>query len=451
MNPKEFLLHECRNVRSALREVLRHDYSAGSSKDFYTEFCERLDFLESLLKPVDPTDIRMLETFADEVSMLSMFVHQIERSHSGEFPWPFTEYLTELATPLCKENLTQNEGKPIIRVYAEGGLYSYKINLEADLSVLNVGRRIFTIVFPRTLKHHVLLHAIFGHEVGHAAWTIPKHNSDLRGKVLGPLRSAGPLTSTSQATHWLRNAEAPAEIEDLRKQYEAEPIYTDVDTTQLSYWFQEFMCDLFGLVTFGPSFIAAHKTLLLALDPTGHRWGPEHPPYISRRAMLWRACQHLGWNDYVKAVKDTQLRSDLQTFLETYLGSNAPGEWEDVFTSAQIATALDALKAILESVGCPPFALPDETTLLPLVRMLSDGIPPCGSDLSGSAKPANRKVDFRHILFGGWVVAEKPAAREPDGEEDEEEKDQFLQINKLCELGLLQQRAIDMHPAGKKE
>ena len=35
-----------------------------------------------------------------------------------------------LATPLCKEHLVDNEGEPIIRVYAEGGLDTYQINLK---------------------------------------------------------------------------------------------------------------------------------------------------------------------------------------------------------------------------------------------------------------------------------------------------------------------------------
>ena len=48
MNPKEFLLQECDNVRATLQDVLRHDYAAGSSEEFYNEFCERLAFLESL-------------------------------------------------------------------------------------------------------------------------------------------------------------------------------------------------------------------------------------------------------------------------------------------------------------------------------------------------------------------------------------------------------------------
>jgi hypothetical protein len=225
MNPKEFLLQECDNVRATLQDVLRHDYAAGSSEEFYNEFCERLAFLESLIQPADPGDVSALGTFAEEISLLSTLVHHMERSHAGEFPWPFTEYLQSLATPLCKEHLADNEGEPIIRVYAEGGLDTYQINLENDLSVLNIGRRIFTIVFPRTLRHHVLLHAIFGHEIGHAAWTIPQHKSDLRSNVIEPLRASGPLNSTSQATNWLRDPKAPAPIGELRDQYSDE--YSD--------------------------------------------------------------------------------------------------------------------------------------------------------------------------------------------------------------------------------
>jgi hypothetical protein len=446
MNPKEFLLQECENVRSTLRDVLRHDYAAGSSKEFYNEFNERLGFLESLLGPVDPGDTSLLFTFAGEVSLLSALVHHIERSHAGEFPWSFTEYLQKIAIPLCKEALTDHEGDPILRVYAEGGLDSYQINLENDLSVLNIGRRIFTIVFPRTLKHHVLLHAIFGHEIGHAAWTIPRHRAELRDKVLKPLRNTGPLTSISQATLWLRDPSAPTPVQDLRSQY-GDDSYTEINRNQLDSWFQEFMCDLFGLVTFGPSFLAAHQTLLLALDPNGHSWGPYHPPYIARKAMLWHACKHLKWDQFVATIKDTKLAADVKRFFDTYIGSNAPGKWEDVFTAKQVEEAVDGLIAFLTGACSPCFSLPDETELSSLIAMLRDEIPPCGSDLSGSAKPENRGVDFRHILLAGWIVSEQPMPKDKVGKQYLS----FLLLNKLCEMGLLQQRAIDLYHANAKE
>lgn len=443
MNPKEFLLQECENVRATLQDVLRHDYAAGSSEEFYNEFCERLGFLESLIQPADPGDVSALGTFAEEISLLSTLVHHMERSHAGEFPWPFTEYLQSLATPLCKEHLADNEGEPIIRVYAEGGLDTYQINLENDLSVLNIGRRIFTIVFPRTLRHHVLLHAIFGHEIGHAAWTIPQHKSDLRSNVIEPLRASGPLNSTSQATGWLRDLAAPAAIAELRDQYSDE--YSDIKRNQLDSWFQEFMCDLFGLVTFGGGFLAAHQTLLLALDPTGHRWGPYHPPYVCRKAMLWRACKHLGWPEFPTSIRDPKLRSSIESFLGKYSGPT-PGSWEDVFTQEQVAKAVDALKALLTRAGTSCFPMPDDSALLPLVQMLNEQIPPCGSDLSGSRTPANKNVDFRHILFAGWLVADEVAAQETAAGKH----GYFLELNKLCEMGLLQQRAIDLYNAAKE-
>lgn len=445
MNSKEFLLQECENVRTTLHDVLRHDYAAGSSEEFYNEFSERLAFLESLLRPADPGDISALGTFAQEISLLSTLVHHMERSHTGEFPWPFTEYLQALATPLCKEHLAENEGEPIIRVYAEGGLDTYQINLENDLSVLNIGRRIFTIVFPRTLKHHVLLHAIFGHEIGHAASTIPKHRIYLLNKVVEPLRAKGPLNSTSQATAWLRDPDAPDAIEELRSQY-SDDEFTEVKRNQLDSWFQEFMCDLFGLVTFAGSFLAAHQTLLLALDPTGHRWGPYHPPYICRKAMLWHACKHLKWSEVPHGVADSQFRADLEVFLKTYLGSDPPGPWESVFTEEQVAAAVDALGPFLRDVGTSLFPFFGQGGVPDLVRMLRDQIPPCGADLSGSETPVNRNIDFRDILFGGWLVAEGFGLSAGDGDR----YGQFLELNKLCEMGLLQQRAIDRFNAARK-
>lgn len=443
MNTKLFLLNECDNVRNTLREVLRHDYVAGSSEEFYKEFSERLAFLRKLIEPADPSNTSELGTFAIELSLLSSLVHQIERSHAGEFSWPFAESLQSLAIPICKEQISSPP--PIIRVYAEGGLDSYKINLETDLSVLYTGRRIFTIVFPRTLKHQVLLHTIFGHEIGHAAWTIPGQRAKLVDKVLRPLCAKGPLTSTSTATAWLRNPKAPDAVLKIKKQY-PDPYYTEIDRNQWESWFQEFMCDLFGMVTFGPSFLAAHQTLLLALDPTEYRWGPQHPPYACRKAMLWRAAKHLGWDQYNTKISDKKLRACVDNFQKVYLGPSLPAPWEDVFTQDQVADAIDALVGILGNASCSSFTLPEEAILSQLTGMLFDQIPPCGSDLSATEIRNNQLVDFRHILFAGWV-----AWTHVDSLTDKREsKLDFSQINKLCEMGMIHQRAIDLHNSKRK-
>ncbi|MDA8120904.1 MAG: hypothetical protein M0Z85_12900, partial [Gammaproteobacteria bacterium] len=91
-----------------------------------------------------------------------------------------------------------------------------------------------------------------------------------------------------------------------------------------------------------------------------------------------------------------------------------------------------------------------EKALLLLVHMLEQHIPPCGADLSGSAMPANQALDFRHILFAGWMVSEKRgAASRGAASAVSEVSREFLQNNKLCELGLLQQRAINLHQGSK--
>jgi hypothetical protein len=163
--------------------------------------------------------------------------------------------------------------------------------------------------------------------------------------------------------------------------------------------------------------------------------------------MLWRACKHLKWDQFATTATDSHLKEDMERFFKTYIGSNAVGTWEDVFTAKQVEDAVDALIAFLTAAGSSSFSLPDQSTLVSLIEMLRDEIPPCGSDLSGSPKPKNRAVDFRHILFAGWIVSEQPAGVASAGKETLD----FLTLNKLCEMGMLQQRAIDLYDAKHRE
>ena len=162
--------------------------------------------------------------------------------------------------------------------------------------------------------------------------------------------------------------------------------------------------------------------------------------------MLWHACKHLKWDQFATTATDNHLKEDIERFFKTYIGSNALGTWEDVFTAKQVEDAVDALIAFLTAAGSSSFSLPDQSTLASLIEMLRAEIPPCGSDLSGSPEPKNTAVDFRHILFAGWIVSEQPVAAVA-------EKDtlDFLTLNKLCEMGMLQQRAIDLYDAKQKE
>src|SRR5206468_395429 len=73
-------------------------------------------------------------------------------------------------------------------------------------------KRILHIVFPRTNKYHVLLHAIFGHEIGHAAYAIPRLQSRLDKDVIAPLFADTPLADVASAEAWLTDAKRPKEV-----------------------------------------------------------------------------------------------------------------------------------------------------------------------------------------------------------------------------------------------
>jgi hypothetical protein len=438
MTPKQFLLEECANIELALSELLRLDYLAGGAADFHRELTQRLETIRRLIGPIAPSDPDSVSLFSAELSRLSELVHRIERSHAGEFSWPFAEELRSLADPLCREDLRTPGQEPIIRILAEGGLTAYRIHLEDDLSRIPFDRRIFTIVFPRTLKHHVLSHAIFGHEIGHAAWSIPQLRSRLLGEVSQPMFLKGALSSITNSRHWLSKDDAPPEIKEVIEECGWKP--DDLDQDVLSSWHEELLCDLFGLLTFGPAFLAAHRALLSTLDPHGFWFGEYHPPYVTRRAMLRHACEHLGWPKH-PGVADAPLRTALDHFWEAQLGDAEVGTWPDVIEPSAVAAAVQGLRTVLKDVGAL-FEYPSASVLKHIVSMLDGQLPPCGSDLSGSKEPALQKVDFRTILFAGWVqwhhLAKTTAALD---------ERTFSHLNRLCERGILQQRAINLFVA----
>src|SRR5260370_39244013 len=121
MTPKQFLLEECKNIELALSDLLRREFLAGKAADFHHQLTQRLETIRGLIKPIADPDANSVSLFCAELSRLSELVHRIERSHAGEFSWPFAEELCSLAHPLCREDLRTPGTDPIIRILAEGG------------------------------------------------------------------------------------------------------------------------------------------------------------------------------------------------------------------------------------------------------------------------------------------------------------------------------------------
>jgi hypothetical protein len=157
---KGFLQQECNNLGSVLEETLRFKYGLEGSKEFFDECQVRLKFISVELSRISDADSVQLQQAAFFLVELSGLISRIERSSVGEYSWPFVEELKRIANAICTEaTLTDPNALPKIHVLSDGGLDKYAIYTEANRPS-SAGKRILTIVFPRSLKHFVLLHSI---------------------------------------------------------------------------------------------------------------------------------------------------------------------------------------------------------------------------------------------------------------------------------------------------
>lgn len=432
LTAKEFLEEECKNVRRLLNETLRHEYGNLESREFYDESSFRLDLLSDEVRRATPTDTTKLDTLSEAISRLSALITRIERSHLGEFSWPFANALQRLAAATCRgTGLDTAFKEPLFFISADGGLVSYRIHAE-QRPIDIIGRRIFNIVFPRSLKHHVLLHPILGHEIGHAAWSVPSMQHDLLAKVLIPLFQGSPLAEVEAARGWLQAT--------FGVQAQEQAVHK-----ALMSWAQEFLCDLFGLLLMGPSFVAAHLSLLLAVDPSAQQFGDSHPPSACRFWMVREAARALEW-DRPTGASTTKSDSALRAF---WAGADEQAArlppWSAVFDQSQLTQAVTALSGILAPLETALYKCPERDLLGELLDMLYASIPPVGKSVDVDGNLSAKPIDFRTILYGGWLAWHDRSGLDPEMD--------FFSLNRLCDHAILQQEAVAIfsHESCEKE
>jgi len=433
MAAKSFLLQECANVKQVLEETLRFEYGAGGSKDFFDECSSRLAFITSEIAAADEADFSALGANQELLLDLSKLISRIERSSLGQYSWPFVDELKKIAAAICAEDtLDDTDTPPMVHVLSEGGLDAYAIYPE-EQRPSGSERRILTIVFPRTLKHFVLLHSILGHEIGHAIWRSSKHQNDLRAAVdKAFVASNGRFSSALATTNWLYDAGAPTSITARLAVFLQQGLPRDRFFMWANWeaWREEILCDLIGILTFGPSFIAAECQLLYSLDLSGMGIGSQHPPVGCRVNLFLAAARLLGYR--TMAFDDQKVQCAFDAFWTDLESKVKTDPWFDIFTDAEISAALDGIGAVLGTHPPALFRLPDVSLLEHLFQQLAKGIPPIGFSLDEDFKPRTSAVDFRHILYAGWIASHR---ENPIG---------FLDLNRLCEHAIMQQRSIEI-------
>lgn len=429
---KDFLLCECANVRAVLEETLRFKYGLEGSQEFFEECHARLTFLADEISITDEADLAALQKNSLLLNELSNLVSRIERSSIGEYSWPFVEELKRIATATCTEpTLTNPKTPPHLYVLSDGGLDKYSIFAEQNRPS-GARKRIHTIIFPRTLKHFVLLHAILGHELGHAMWRCSEHQNAIKNIVNQNLFTTGVFANPLTTANWLYSPNAPAEV---RAQLSSLPGITSANffsvVASWHAWVEEIICDFVGLITFGPSFVAAECNLLYSMNCDGAGLGRMHPPVGCRINYLLGAANFRGYDRIDFSVES--LRDAATTFWGALNSKKKADAWFDVFSPTQLKDTSNALANLMN--GMPPalYPIPSEADLELLFSQLARAIPPVGFELDVNKTVSCRTIDFRHVLYAGWITSTTP----PEGVT-------FAEINRLCEHGMMQQRAIDM-------
>lgn len=443
MDPFLYVEEEYKNVAKALDESLRFDYGPGQTVDYYNECRFRLDGikeeLDRLRRGEGGRTSRVVAQLWDLANRLTL----IERSHLGEFSWPFAAAIRDVATKLLSEDEgLRDKVKPIIHMIAEGT--SYQILSEKVLDA-NKQRRLYTVAFPRQLKHHVLMHALFGHELGHATFYSNRPKVELFSgseppskKIISILRREGPLRDCAAAMTWLNSKEAPEGVAGRIRG--AAPLTEG----NLSHWLVELVCDLFGVMLFGPAFAAAHRTYLepscrsafeIQIEKTSH------PAYAIRRNLIIAALDSRGWLQPVATEANPLILKTEEAFI-SYVGGDRFDEWATVFTPSQIEDALGVIQDHFVTTGTQVAKRPDEETLAALVGRIARHLPPIREEVSELGVSKTFEVRLEEQLYAGWVYW-------LGGEALGGERLSFLNLNQLCDLALLQQRAIEI-ASGRK-
>lgn len=424
------------SVRRALEETLRYDYKPEQSLDFFSECQSRLANIHGNLSRVRGDDQASIAQHINELNRLSNWICLIERSHLGEFSWPFSEVLKGMADEILAEtDLFGDTHKPIINIVSEGD--GYRITYETTTMAPSSRRRFAFVVFPRPLKHHVLLHTLFGHELCHTAFHATVSGAVLK-RALDVLTSHGPLRNVAELNDWLNLPSAPAEVRGSLAAYRARSghdyVLTDAD---LASWRIEFLCDLFGLILFGPGFIPAHSSVISYSQRGSHVITKSHPIFEARSKLLIQAMRILGWDQPTLSPRSGDLHLAERRFLDEVCRDSASTTWEDFFEAADVSSAIRTVQAYLQTKAHLAYSPAPVKVTEALVGRLAARCPPIFEEFDEQNEPQFDRTHIGQTLYAGWLFWYGQDILGCD-------KLTFTQVNQLCDHALLQQAAINI-------
>lgn len=289
----------------------------------------------------------------------------------------------------------------------------------------------FTITVPTSLRHHVLLHAVLGHELGHAASNLANQGEFMTG-LIKALTGGSMVGDTTKLLSW--NLTGFPELPYVVK-------VPQLLNNLVKNWMTEVACDIFGLALMGPSFAGAMRTLFDGSDPQGIAYGAKHPSHAWRFAALARAYRALEW-EKVPDGASASLKAAIESFNATTLKyDGAAAHADEVFAPDVIEKAALSVRDFLNKDGLnAAYTVPEVAPLEQLYGTLMRLRPPVGQDFKSKDGAFLPGIDYRHVLHVGWL------AQHGKPEDYLKQYFNFFTINRLCEQAIIQLEAVRIPP-----
>jgi len=239
---------------------------------------------------------------------------------------------------------------------------------------------------------------------------------------------------------WLNSTAAHQDVKNELAAYAAQngrPFVFTKENREL--WLIELICDLFGVLLFGPAFFAAHRAYLQPLHPSPYTIKtaqPTHPPFAIRHKMLVQIMRVTGWDVPITSAADGAFHI-AETEMLRFLLDDTYDQWSRFFDDADLRRAVAGVQKIFAPHGSLGYAPINPAGLVKLIERLTRGLPPILADIDQDGTPQLTDVRISQTLYAGWVywIGRQHLAGAVTLD--------FLTTNRLCDHALLQQRAIN--------
>ena len=320
LSPERWPHREAHGSESHGRVLVAHVRRTLATIEAFLE--EETRFARANRKSWEPDD---WDSASDRVRLVSAFVARMQRG----LPWLRSamsptlphgpRYLVEEMAGLIVKAVVDPVVHPDIMFATEPWPFTFELSLLEEhgikLPVALEGTAPIVLSYPGADENTVLLHPLFGHELGHTAVMQSGLSEDesMLDAVVDPMLSDAAFRSnlaraifdglafTHPELHKLPSPGTDEQTDRVEDAHEVESVAFEVaaryDTLerQLRSYAEELICDAVGIETMGPSYLFSFAAVVLS---TSHdQPGRQHPPTVVRIRLMVEQLEESGWVD----------------------------------------------------------------------------------------------------------------------------------------------------------